>query len=152
MNEDTVRTARETATHSVGADTPNWTNAPGFEQDVFTFTRIIYKWNSVGNGFGRGRGGNRGSLRWVNDYPDADLNLSYRLSEMTSMNVDPDGRVIKFTNPDLLKYPFIYMVKPMGLELRDEEVPILRKYLLNGGVLMADDFWGDTQWPTSRPR
>ena len=30
--------------------------------------------------------------------------------------------------------------------MKDEEVPILRKYLLNGGVLMADDFWGKKQW------
>ena len=30
--------------------------------------------------------------------------------------------------------------------LRDEEVPILRKYLLNGGVLLADDFWGNAEW------
>jgi len=30
--------------------------------------------------------------------------------------------------------------------LRDEEVPILRNYLLNGGALMADDFWGDREW------
>src|SRR5207248_1234739 len=29
---------------------------------------------------------------------------------------------------------------------RDVEIPILRKYLLNGGVLMADDFWGERQW------
>ena len=38
------------------------------------------------------------------------------------------------------------MVEPGSLLLRDEEVPILKKYLLNGGVLMADDFWGQRQW------
>src|ERR1043165_8747715 len=43
VNEDTVRTARETAEHS--ATTPNWTNAPGFDKDVFTFARVIYKVN-----------------------------------------------------------------------------------------------------------
>jgi len=43
---------------------------------------------------------------------------------------------------------WIYMVEPGRMELRDEEVPILRKYLLNGGVLMADDFWGQKQWDT----
>ena len=43
VNEDTVRTARETAEHSTM--TPDWTNAPGFEKDVFTFTRVIYKLN-----------------------------------------------------------------------------------------------------------
>src|SRR6266700_2258751 len=38
------------------------------------------------------------------------------------------------------------MVEPGRLELKDEEVSILRKYLLNGGFLMADDFWGELQW------
>ena len=41
VNEDTLRTARETDTHSTG--TPNWTNQPGFEEDVFTFARVIFK-------------------------------------------------------------------------------------------------------------
>src|SRR5580704_9810499 len=58
VNEDTVRTARETASHSTG--TPNWTNAPGFEKDVFTFARLIYKFH------GRGRPSWMG---WINDYP-----------------------------------------------------------------------------------
>jgi hypothetical protein len=38
------------------------------------------------------------------------------------------------------------MAQPGHMVLRDEEVPILRKYLLNGGVLMVDDFWGDAEW------
>ncbi len=139
VNEDTVRTARETASHSTG--TPNWTNAPGFEKDVFTFTRIIYKQTS--NPYVRRF---PGPLRWVNDYPDSDLNLSFRLQQLTSLKVDPDGRVLHLKDPALRDYPWIYMVKPGGMELRDEEVPILRKYLLNGGVLMADDFWGDSEW------
>ena len=87
-----------------------------------------------------------GMTRWINDFPDCDLDLSYRLHQMTSMRVDPDGRVLKLTNPDLFNYPFIYMEKPAGLELKDEDVAILRKYLQNGGALMADDIWGDTQW------
>ncbi|HWX19846.1 MAG TPA: DUF4159 domain-containing protein [Candidatus Binatia bacterium] len=135
VNQDTVRTARETASHSTG--TPNWTNPPGFEKDVFTFTRVIYKYN--------GRPG-PSWLGWINDYPDSDLNLSYRLQQLTSMRVDPDARVLKLTSPDLSDFPFIYMVKPGRMELREEEVPILRKYLRNGGALMADDFWGDREW------
>jgi hypothetical protein len=139
VNEDTVRTARETASHSTG--TPNWTNAPGFEKDVFTFARIIYKQkiNSM-------RGWRSSAFGWANDYPDSDLNLSYRLQQMTSMKVDPDGRVLRLTDPDLFKFPFIYIVKPGRMELRNEEVPALRKYLLNGGALLADDFWGEQEW------
>jgi hypothetical protein len=134
VNEDTVRTARETAPHSI--DLPVWTNAPGFEKDVFTFTRIIFK----------SAPGRPSFLGWVNDYPDADLNLSARLQQLTSLKTDPDGRVLKLTDPALFDYPFIFMSHPEGMELRDEEVSALRKYLLNGGALMTDDFWGDRGW------
>ncbi len=137
VNEDTVRTARETAVHST--EVSDWTNAAGFDRDVFTFVRIMYRWNQEDQR-------TPGMLRWINDYPDADLNLSFRLQQLTSLKVNPDGRVLKLTDPDLANYPFIYMVKPWGLDLTDEEVPILRKYLLNGGVLMVDDFWEDSQW------
>src|SRR6267154_2632954 len=81
VSED-VHTAREIGTRSVG--TPMWTNAPGFEKDVFTYARIRYDKNPDGPK-GRGLGG------WTTDLPDSDLNLSYRLQQMTSMKVDPDG-------------------------------------------------------------
>lgn len=135
VNEDTVRTARETASHSTG--TPEWTNTPGFEKDVFTYARVIYKMNDMPF---------PSDLGWVNDYPDADLNLSFRLQQLTSLKVDPDGRVLKLTSSELFSYPMIFMSQPGHMVLRDEEVPILRKYLLNGGVLLADDFWGDAEW------
>src|ERR1043166_8617615 len=140
VNEDTVQTARETVSHSTG--TPNWTNAPGFEKDAFTFARIIYRSDRT---FG---GGRRSWWGWLNDYPDSDLNLSWRLQQMTSMKVDPDGRVLRLTDAVLADYPFIYMVKPGRLDFREEEIPFLRKYLLNGGMLMADDFWGTQEWAT----
>jgi hypothetical protein len=134
VNEDTVRTARETAPHSV--DLPPWTNTPGFEKDVFTFTRVIFKSAPGGPTW----------LGWINDYPDADLNLSARLQLLTSIKTDPDCRVLKLTDPSLADYPFIFMSHPERMELRDEEAGALRKYLLNGGALLADDFWGDRSW------
>jgi len=134
VNEDTVRTARETAPHSI--DLPVWTNPPAFAQDVFTFTRIIFKSSPGGPSW----------LGWVNDYPDADLNLSGRLEQLSSIRTDPDCRVLKLTNAALSEYPFIFMSHPERMELRDEEVSALRAYLNNGGALMADDFWGDRSW------
>ncbi len=133
VNEDTVRTARETAPHV--AETPNWTNAAGFEKDVFTFARIIFK-----------SPGRPTFIGWVNDYPDSDLNLSFRLHQLTSMKVDPDGRVLKLTDPALLEFPFIFAAQPGGMELADEEAVALRRYLRNGGVFWADDFWGTREW------
>jgi hypothetical protein len=140
VNVDTVKTARETPSGSTG--TPNWTNEPGFAKDVFSFVRIIYRRASNDSGIST-----TSSWRgWITDYPDSDLNLSYRIQQVTSIRVNPDGRVLRLTDPALYDYPWIYMVEPGGLELKDEEIPILRKYLLNGGTLMADDFWGQKQW------
>jgi hypothetical protein len=133
---EVCRTAREAPSHSTG--TPLWTNEPGFESDVFTFTRI--------------RRDRSRALRtagdWSTDFPDSDLNFSYRLQTVTSVRSNPDGRVLRLTEPELFDFPWIYMVEPGSLILRDEEVAPLRKYLENGGVLMADDFWGVRQWET----
>ena len=131
-----IRTARDFTRGSVGF--PDWKNDPAFEKDVFTFVRIQY--SSGGRRFRSRRGG------WTTDCPDAELNLAYRLQQMTSMKVNPDGRILEITDPDLFRYPFIYIVEPGDLAFEDEEVPILRRYLLNGGFLMVDDFWGEQDW------
>ena len=134
------RTAREAETdRGETVSTPGWTNAPRFKKDVFTFVRIEY---SVG-AHGRGSSGDQ---RWAIDFPDSDLNFSFRLQQMTSLKVNPDGRVLKITDKELFEYPFIYIVEPGRLSFTEEEVPILRRYLLNGGFLMCDDFWGDREW------
>ena len=134
IGED-VRTAREVPSHSTG--TPDWSNPPGFEKDVFTFVRIR-----------RDRAPYSSGGSWSTDTPDCDLNLSYRLQELTSMKVDPNGRFLRLTDEELFDYPFIYMVEPGSLSLSDEEVAALRKYLLNGGFLWLDDFWGEREWAT----
>ncbi len=133
-NED-ARTPRDIAQH--GAETPNWTNTPGFEKDVFTFVRIRYE----RGGYGYGRGG------WATDVPDSDLNLSYRLQQMTSMKVDSNGGLfLQLTDKELADYPFVYIVEPGGLYLSRAEASALRNYLLNGGFLWLDDFWGEREW------
>ena len=121
---------------------PDWESDKEFSHDVFTFVRIQYSSGYGGGGYGRGyRGG-----RWATDYPDSDLNFSFRLQQLTSMEVDPDGLVLVLTDPKLFNYPFIYIVEPGGLVFSEEEVKILRSYLLNGGFLMVDDFWGEDEW------
>jgi len=139
-----------------GAETPMWTNPKGFEKDVFTFVRIRYSTGNRtfhpsdwfgGGGYGmRGGRRGRGSWRWRTDFPDADLNFAFRLQQMTSLKVDPKCRVLEITDPELFRFPFIYIVEPGDLTFTREEVPILRRYLLNGGFLMLDDFWGEDEW------
>jgi hypothetical protein len=123
------------------AGVPMWENDAGFKDDVFTFVRIQYdSWG--GRGWGRrGRGGS-----WATDYPDSDFNFSYRLQQLTSLKVNPNPVILRLTDDELYDYPFIYMIEPGSLVFSEEEVFALRKYLLNGGFLMVDDFWGDYEW------
>lgn len=142
IDEDLVKTAREVASHSTG--TPNWSNPKGFEKDVFTFARAIFKATPTTERnppFHLGR-----RIGWWVDFPDADLNLSYRLQELTSTRTDPNGRVLKLSDPDLNDYPFLFMEHPGYMHLRDNEVAGLRKYLLAGGVLAVIDFWNTREW------
>jgi hypothetical protein len=129
---------------------PNWAPDKEFSEDVFTFVRIRYSSGYGGRGFGRGDRGRYGRRfsggGWATDYPDSDLNFSYRLQQLTSMEVNPDGLVLELTDPRLCDYPFIYIVEPGRLVFSDEEVKALRAYLLNGGFLMVDDFWGQDEW------
>ena len=111
-----------------------WTNVPGFEKDVFTFVRIK-----------RASGGYSGGPWWT-DTPDSDLNLAFRLQQLTSIRVNPDGLFLRLTDKELSEYPFIYMVEPGSAELEGQEADALRKYLLNGGFLWMDDFWGEEEW------
>jgi hypothetical protein len=74
------------------------------------------------------------------------LNFSYRLQQLTALKVDPQGKVLRLTDPQLFDYPFIYIVEPGDLIFSEEEVRALRRYLLSGGFLMVDDFWGEAEW------
>jgi len=110
-----------------------WKVEPGFQDDLFTFVRIRY------SGWGGGGG-------WATDYPQSDRNFLYRLQELTSIKTNPREIVLRLDDPKLLDYPFIYIIEPGGMQLSDAEVEGLRKYLLNGGFLMVDDFWGGDEY------
>ena len=118
-----------------------------FPGHSFTFCRIRYSsgWGDDG-GWGR-RGG-----RWSTDFPESDENFSLRLSELTTLNVNrtDDGRfqhvIVQLDEEEVFKYPFAYMLEVGNMALSVEEQEGLRSYLLRGGFLMVDDFWGDDAW------
>jgi len=126
------------------AGVPNWKVDEHFKNDVFTFVRIEY--DSYGGGGRRGGGWGYGGgwRRWLTDFPDSDLNFSFRLQQLTSLKVNPLPITRRLTDPDLFDYPFIYIIEPGALSFSPEEGAALRRYLLNGGFLMVDDFWGES--------
>ena len=117
------------------AGVPDWERDAELPNDTFTFARVQY------GGYGRGGWGG-----WRVDYPNADLNFSYRLEQLTAMKVDPDGDVVDFTEGKLNQMPFVYITDPRSMRLAEDEVKGFREYLLNGGFFMADDFWSKPEW------
>jgi hypothetical protein len=93
-----------------------------------------------------------GGQGWWTDYPAADVNFSIRLSELTKTRVsrtpenEPNHLVVRLTDNELFNCPFVEMEDVGTARFSDEEVRRLREYLLKGGFLWVDDFWGDWAW------
>lgn len=110
--------------------------------DGFNFCRGIYR--QV-----RREAGGQG---WSTDYPDAELNFSIRLSELTKVRVKldaggrPDHVTVPLTDPELFQCPYLHMEDVGTLSFTDEDIEALRRYLLKGGFIWVDDFWGSYAW------
>lgn len=114
---------------------------PGDFDGTFQFCRVMFSDNPVGDGGD-----------WSVDWPRADINLSIRLSELTKTVVgrspagDPNHLLLRLTDDTLFGCPFIVMTEVGSLYLNATEAERLRMYLLKGGFLWADDFWGSYAW------
>lgn len=85
---------------------------------------------------------------WSTDYPDADVNFSIRMSELTKVSVgrqptgDPNHVVVPLMDDYLYACPYLHMEDVGTLRFHDAEVPRVRDYLLKGGFIWVDDAWG----------
>ncbi|MBI4887528.1 MAG: DUF4159 domain-containing protein [Acidobacteria bacterium] len=108
----------------------------------FNFCRAVYT-------SGRREAGGQG---WSTDYPDADLNFSIRLSELTKTRVSmdangrPDHLVVRLTDDALFECPYLHMEDVGTAALTDAEVRGLHDYLMKGGFVWCDDWWGTAAW------
>lgn len=113
---------------------------------------------SFGNGFNFCRAmytsirSEPGGMGWGTDYPNADINFSIRLAELTKTRISRDAEgspehvVVRLTDEELFQCPFVQMSDVGTLRFSDAEVEALRTYLLKGGFLWVDDFWGTAAW------
>jgi hypothetical protein len=107
----------------------------------FYFTRGIY--NQGGGGF-FGRRGGGGS--WATDYPKADCQFITVIKRLAGLDIYYDSNAIALDDPNLRRYPFLYMLEVGRLDLSESEATGLRSYLDAGGFLVIDDFWGTYEW------
>lgn len=105
----------------------------------FTFARTVYD-SPYGSYRRRGM--------WAVDFPEADNNFIVGLREWagTNLKIAPRPEQVPIMDDRLFDYPFIYIVEPGFLELSTEQAARLREYLLRGGFIFCDDFWGEYEW------
>src|SRR5690606_13650847 len=110
----------------------------------FYWTRGVY--SDYRGGYGYGYGWGRGGNSWATDYPKSDRQFVTVLKRLVRLNVSDWENAIELDNPDLRRFPVLYMVEVGRMDLTDEEVEGLRSYLDAGGFLIVDDFWGMREW------
>ncbi|OFW00650.1 MAG: hypothetical protein A3I61_12405 [Acidobacteria bacterium RIFCSPLOWO2_02_FULL_68_18] len=91
-------------------------------------------------------------IGWQTDYPFAEINLTTRLAELTKTRIsrDENGRtnhfVVRLIDDTLFNCPLILASDVGSLGFTAPEIERLRTYLLKGGFLWVDDFWGTQAW------
>jgi hypothetical protein len=112
---------------------------PGSE---FHFLRVEYvDLFSARRGWGRGW--------WRQDWPEADVHFSQGIRRLTRIDTG-DERHLPLTDDRIYDYPWIYATQVGYWDLRDREIARLREYLLRGGFLVVDDFYGPQDWTVFR--
>lgn len=89
----------------------------------------------------------RGGTSWAVDYPRGDRTLAQILRRLTRINV---RSVEQPVNPDdgddIDNWPFLMVGLAGYWQLTDAQVTTLRDYLLRGGFLFCDSFFGSDSW------
>lgn len=126
---------------AVASVLPLAANANGSVSEIpeheFYFTRGIY-----GGDFGSADWG----PRWAVDYPKADQQFLVALHRLTLVDGFDSEHAMPLGEPALRDFPFLYVLEVGSLSLGDADAKALREYLLAGGFMVVDDFWGSWAW------
>lgn len=99
--------------------------------------------------FGFASRGAQGEGWWLVDWPDADDHFSLGVQRLTRIDVG-EPRHFRLTDDRLWDHPWLYATQTGWWGLDRREIDRLREYLLRGGFLVTDDFWGPDQWEIFR--
>ena len=108
----------------------------------FHFIRMEYvdlPW--IGRGWARGW--------WRQDWPDAEIHFNQGIQRLTVIDTG-EPRHLALTDDRIFDYPWLYATQTGYWDLREPETERLREYLLRGGFLMVDDFFGEDEWEVFR--
>jgi hypothetical protein len=123
---------------------------PDYQEPAeFVFARLMYPTHPQGIlggrrfGFGGFSDWREGGTSWTQDYPRADRHFAAAVRRLTRIHVRSTEQP---SNPDDLddfyNWPWLAAGEMGDWKLTGAQAKTLREYLLRGGFLMLDDFWG----------
>ena len=118
----------------------------------WVFARLMYPQNPNsprrGGGFRRGnRDWRNGGTSWTQDYPRADRHFATALRRLTRLDVRSVEQPVNLDDEDdVFNWPWLAAGEMGDWLLTPTQAAKLRDYLLRGGFLYLDDFWGPQEW------
>jgi len=119
---------------------PNWSGK-------FTFIRIRFDTSQYAQYYGYNNVLGDGGPPWSHDYPTAGRHLMKIITEVSKVDATQDVNepIFRFGDPELYKFPFVYLCEVGWMELSDREIAGMSEYLLRGGFVCVDDFRTDRE-------
>jgi len=88
-----------------------------------------------------------GGTSWTQDYPRADRHFALALRRLTRVNARSVEQPVNLDDgDDVYEWPWLCAGEMGDWKLTPSQAKKLRDYLLRGGFLMLDDFWGPEEW------
>ena len=122
------------------------------EKTEWIFARLMYPPHPHGMfsrpyRFGGSWDWREGGTSWTQDYPRADRHFAQALRRLTRVHVRSVEQPVNLDDgDDVFNWPWLAAGEMGDWMLSDAQAKTLREYLLRGGFLMLDDFWGTQEW------
>jgi hypothetical protein len=122
------------------------------DKTEWVFARLMYPQHPHARfgryyGYGAATTWLEGGTSWSQDYPRADRHFSLALRRLTRIQVRSVEQPVNLDDgDDVFNWPWLNAGEMGDWKLTLPQVAKLREYLLRGGFLMLDDFWGTEEW------
>ena len=89
----------------------------------------------------------QGGTSWTQDYPRADRHFAQAIRRLTRIQARSVEQPVSLDDgDDVYNWPWLCAGEMGDWKLTDAQAAKLREYLLRGGFLMLDDFWGPDEY------
>jgi uncharacterized protein DUF4159 len=126
---------------------PDWQ-----EKSEWVFARLMYPQHPFAR-FGRrfrfhgSFDWTEGGTSWTQDYPRADRHFAAAVRRLTRIDARSVEQPVNLDDgDDVYNWPWLNAGEMGDWLLTATQAKALREYLMRGGFLMLDDFWGTEEW------